>query len=266
LGIIGCGAIGEEVALYCARSMADRVEVSALFDIDPGKSGALNKKLPYSAATARSVDELFAMSEFIVEAASVEASAEALGLAVRSKKGILIMSSGGVIEKHELLDAARSAGIRVIIPSGAVIGLDGMKAASVDGIDEVILTTRKPTSGLKGAPYVVKNNIDLDSIDGEKLIFEGTAGEAIEAFPKNINVSATLSLAGIGAAKTRVRIVASSEYTKNVHEIEVNGRFGSFSAKAENYPLPHNPRTSHLAALSAIAALKGMLDSVSIGT
>jgi len=147
-----------------------------------------------------------------------------------------------------------------------VLGLDGVKAARLGAITEVTLTTRKPPAGLKGAPYIEEKGIDLDAIKDEELIFEGAAGEAIKAFPKNVNVSATLSLAGIGAEKTKVRIICSPKYVRNSHEIELKGEAGTFFIRAENVPSPDNPKTSYLAVLSALATLKGIASAVRVGT
>ncbi len=112
----------------------------------------------------------------------------------------------------------------------------------------------------------MRKNIDLDSIKKEKVIFEGTADKAVKAFPKNINVSAVLSLAGVGAKRTKVRIICSPGSRRNIHEIEAKGEFGRISVKTENVPSPDNPKTSYLTALSAIATVKGIIDGVRIGT
>ena len=145
--------------------------------------------------------------------------------------------------------------------------MDGVKSARIGEVSKVTLTTRKPPQGLKGAPYVVENNIDLDAIMEERVIFDGTAEEAVSGFPKNINVSAILSIAGVGPKKTLVRIITSPEYTVNSHEIEVEGAFGRLVSRTENVPFPDNPKTSFLAALSAVATLKQLLDeSVKVGT
>jgi aspartate dehydrogenase len=145
-------------------------------------------------------------------------------------------------------------------------GIDGLKSASVGKIDSVTLTTRKPPKGLEGAPYIMKNNINLSLIKEETVIFNGTAGEAVNGFPQNVNVAAILSLAGLGAANTRVRIVTSPDYTKNVHEVEIKSRSGVITTRTENVPSKINPKTSQLAVFSAIATLKGAVNTVKMGT
>jgi aspartate dehydrogenase len=126
-------------------------------------------------------------------------------------------------------------------------------------IKSVTLITRKPLKGLAGSPYLKEKNIDIEKIDKETLIYSGTAKDAIRYFPQNINVAVTLSICGIGADRTSVKIFTSPEYTKNTHEIEVEGEFGRLWTKTENVPSRANPKTSGLAIFSAIAKLKEMV-------
>jgi len=155
---------------------------------------------------------------------------------------------------------------RIYVPSGAISGLDAVKGAMVGTISNATLTTRKSPKQLEGAPYVVKNKIDLKSLDEPSLIFSGSAKEAVSAFPANINVAAALSLAGIGADKTLVQIIADPACKKNIHEIELEGDFGKLIAKTENVPSPRNPKTSYLAALSGVALLQRITSSLVVGT
>lgn len=266
IGIVGCGAIGSAITKYCSERLADTIAIKAIFDIDEKKAGALKDKLGVKVDIKRSLEDLVKSCDLVVEAASVETARLALNEAVRYKKDILIMSAGGLIEAEDLLGAAEKNGCRVYVPSGAVIGLDGVKAACLGTIERVTLTTRKPPAGLKGAPYIKEKGIDLDAIKDEELIFEGTAREAIKAFPKNVNVSATLSLAGIGAEKTWVRIFSSPKFKRNSHEIELKGEAGTFFVRTENVPSPDNPKTSYLAVLSALATLKVIASGVRVGT
>jgi aspartate dehydrogenase len=266
IGIIGCGAIGSAIAKYCAKNLADTVTVKAIFDIDKEKTEALKRELAGGVIIEQSLEGLISSCDLVIEAASVDAAPQVLRKSIELKKDAVIISTGGLVDKEDLLSSARKNGCNVYIPSGAVLGLDGLRAARLSSIEEAVLTTRKPVAGLRGAPYIMKNKINLDSIKNEELIFEGSASEAIKAFPKNINVSATLSLAGIGAEKTKVKIMCSPAYKKNTHEIVLKGEFGNFLIRAENVPSPDNPKTSYLAVLSAIATIKGIVDSVKVGT
>lgn len=266
IGIVGCGTIGSFLAKRIERDFKSFARIAGLCDIDPNKAKALADKLSKKRPIL-SLGKLIDKSDLVVEAASGSASAQICKKAVEKGRDVMIMSVGGLLGKSGLFHLAKNRGARIILPSGAICGLDGLKSAGAGRIKKVTLTTRKPPQGLKGAPYIVQNNIDLEAITGEKVIFEGTAKEAIRGFPKNINVSAVISLAGIGPNRTRVRIVTSPEYMVNMHEIEVEGDFGRLIARTENVPSPDNPKTSFLAALSAVATLRQILeDTIKIGT
>ncbi|MFA5255681.1 MAG: aspartate dehydrogenase [Candidatus Omnitrophota bacterium] len=265
VGIIGCGTIGSEMARACRTRLKDFIDLAGICDLVEGKAGLLQKSLKDNTPILK-VDDLINMSDLIVEAAGAKISADILRRAISGKKDVLIMSIGGLLGNESLLENARNAGIRVYLPSGALCGIDGLKSASIGRIDSVTLTTRKPPKGLTGAPYIAENNIDLSSIKKETVIFEGTAGDAVKGFPQNVNVAAILSLAGLGAANTRVRIVTSPDYTKNIHEVEIKGESGNITTRTENLPSKVNPKTSQLAVFSAIATLEGVVKSVRMGT
>ncbi|MCX5665853.1 MAG: aspartate dehydrogenase [Candidatus Omnitrophica bacterium] len=265
VGIIGCGTIGSEMARACQDMLKSSVDLVGICDLVEEKALGLQKSLKEKTPVLK-FDELIKRSGLIVEAAGAKISAEILKKAIAGKKDVLIMSIGGLLGNESLLDKAERSGIKVYLPSGALCGIDGLKSASVGRIDSVTLTTRKPPKGLAGAPYIINNNIDLSSIKEETVIFEGTASDAVKGFPQNVNVAAVLSLAGLGAANTRVRIVTSPDYTKNIHEVEIKGESGTITTRTENLPSKVNPKTSQLAVYSAIATLKGIVKSVRIGT
>ena len=160
-----------------------------------------------------------------------------------------------VVEKH---------GCRILVPSGAIAGLDGMKGAREGGITSVTMETRKPPRGLAGAPWIEQQKIDLDAITEETLVFEGPATEAVKAFPANVNVVAAVSLASIGPEKTRIKIYAVPGQKRNQHRITVEGEFGRLGIEIENEP-SENPRTGRLSYLSAIAMLRELGAPVQVG-
>lgn len=264
VGIVGCGVIGSELAQAIDKEIRE-AQLVALTDIDEKKSKELVNLLKEKPEIL-SLDELIKRSDLIIEAASKDLVPSLARKVIDQGKDIMIMSVGGLLGNEDLLDLAKKKDCKIYLPSGALAGLDGVKSASVGRIDSITLTTRKPPEGLKGAPYIIRNKIDLDAIIKETVIFEGSANEAVEGFPKNINVSAALSLAGIGAEKTRVRIIADPNLKRNIHEVEVKGEFGRLVSRTENLPSPKNPKTSYLACLSAIATLKGIVSSIKIGT
>ncbi len=265
VGIIGCGTIGIQLAGACQNRLRSKVELVAICDADEKKAKALNDSLKKRAQILK-IEALIKKSDLVIEAAGASISGAILERCIKNRKACLVMSVGGLIGKEWLLESARSGGIKVYIPSGALCGIDGLKSGSAGRIDLVTLTTRKPPKGLEGAPYLKTKGIDLSGLSGEVVIFEGSAEEAVKGFPQNVNVSAVLSLAGVGAKKTRVRIITSPDYSKNIHEVEIVGDFGKISTRTENVPSKTNPKTSGLAIFSAIATLEGITNSIRIGT
>ena len=154
---------------------------------------------------------------------------------------------------------------RILVPSAAIAGLDGVKGARVGAITSVTMETRKPPRGLAGAPWIEAQKIDLDRITEETLIFEGPVTEACRAFPANVNVLAALSLAGLGPEKTRIRLYAVPGLTMNRHRITVEGEFGRLAIEVENVP-SENPRTGKLSYMSTIALLRELTASLRVGT
>ncbi|HWP35885.1 MAG TPA: aspartate dehydrogenase domain-containing protein, partial [Thermodesulfobacteriota bacterium] len=206
---------------------------------------------------AADLDRLAAEADLLVEALAPAAVPDVVRAAIARKRDLLVLSAGGLLEQDALLEAARRAGIRVRVPSGAIAGLDGVKGAAVGGISRVTIDTRKPPRALAGSPYVVERGLDLDRLEGETLLFEGSALEACRGFPSNVNVAAALSLAGIGPHRTRMRIYAVPGQTRNVHDVTVEGEFGLLRIHIENVPTA-NPRTGRLTAQSVIATLREM--------
>lgn len=266
VGIIGCGTIGKELALACQKRFAEEVTLAALADADAARARKLQKELKPKPPIVP-MDRLIDRCDLVIEAASKAAAYEVAKKALSLGKDVMVMSAGGVIGKEkEIMRLARTHRCCLYLPSGGVVGIDGLKAARIGRIHRVTLTTRKPPQGFEDSPYVVQHRIDLKNLKGEKVLFEGDAAAAVKGFPKNINVSATLSLAGIGAKKTKVRIIATPHMLVNVHEVYVVGDAGSFYTRTENFPSEQNPKTSRLAILSAVATLERILKNVKIGT
>lgn len=237
-------------------------ELVAICDIDQKKAEKLAGSLKSKPIVA-DIDTAISISELVVEAVSTSIVETLLKKCIKNKRHLMVMSVGGLIQHMDLLGKLTA---RLFIPSGAVCGIDGVKAASIGEIKSVTITSTKNPEGLDGAPYIIRNKIDLSSIKDSKVIFEGSALEAIEGFPQNVNVSAVLSLAGIGPDKTKVKVVVDPKAKRNVHEIEVIGSFGRLTTKTENVVSPLNPKTSDLAVLSACATLKRLAGRMKLGT
>ena len=252
LGIIGCGAIGSDVA-KAAESFSE-IESILLYDIE--KSAEKNLANDITKGKDVEIETLLDEADVVFEAASQEAVQLYALDVLRRGKDIIIMSIGSLFDdgfREELEDTARKHHAKLYLPSGAVCGIDGILSASGDIIDKVTLVTTKPPKAL-GKKFKKRT-----------VVFKGTAREAVQKFPKNINVAANLSIAGIGFDKTLVEIVADPVATRNSHKILAHGRFGRLRAEVENMPNPHNPGSSYLASLSAIATLKRIINPIQIG-
>jgi len=266
IGIVGCGAIGSSLARVIISDFSDTAELASLYDSDIDKAYKLANKFHNQKLAVLNLDDLVNKADLVIEATKIEAAFSIAKKSISASRDIMIMSVGGIIKHYkELLVLAKDKNARIFIPSGAICGIDGLKAAACGKINKVILT-KKPPKAFLGVPYLLKQKIRLDSISDDTVLFEGNAFSAIRAFPQNINVAATLSLAGIGPEKTLVRIIASPDITQNIHEIEIESEAGRIITRTENVIHPDNPKTSYLAVLSAIANLRQILEPVKIGT
>jgi aspartate dehydrogenase len=184
---------------------------------------------------------------------------------IEQGKLFMPLSVGQLLEHWDLTERAKQTGARILVPTGALIGLDAVRAAAEGTIRSVTMITRKPPEGLEGAPHLVQNNISVQGLTEPKKVFDGTARDGARGFPANVNVAAALSLAGIGPDATRLQIWADPTVTRNTHRIEVDADSASFSMLIENVP-SENPRTGRIVALSVVAALRGLTSEVKVGT
>lgn len=263
VGIVGCGAIGRALlaAIQSGKlsvriaGVTSRTEKSARDFLSSFKSAPAYLSLP----------ELIAAADLVIEAAGGSVVPGLAREVFAAGKDLMVISAGALLDYPEVIAESRRTGCRLYVPSGAIAGLDGIKSACVGPIAHVTMTTRKPPNGLEGAPYLVQNGISLAGLTEEKEIFSGSAREACQGFPANVNVSAAVSLAGIGADRTRIRIVAVPGLKRNCHDIEVDGEFGRLHIHIENVP-SENPKTGKLTALSIIRSVQDVVDPVRIGT
>ncbi len=250
---------------------AGDVELLAVYDLIPERAEKLASCLAKKLIVAKDGDELLKNKhiQIVIEAASQEAVRQYAIKALTQNKDVMIMSTGALLDEdllQQMSNLARDKGRKVYVPSGAIVGLDNVKSAAIGRIEEVTLTTRKPPLSFQGAPFVERSKIDLSSVKKPTVLFEGSAREAVKLFPQNVNVSASLSLAGIGADKTKVIIIIDPAAKEIIHEVCVKGEFGELRTKTINKPFPTNPKTSYIAALSAIATLRKISGSIIVGT
>ena len=175
------------------------------------------------------------------------------------------LSVGQLLENWDLVTRAKESGARILAPTGALIGLDAVRAAAEGTIRSVTMITRKPPGGLDGAPYLVQRGISVKNLQEPQKVFDGTAREGARGFPENVNVAAALSLAGIGPDRTRLEIWADPALDRNTHRIEVDADTASFSMAIANVP-SENPKTGRIVALSTVAALRGLVAELKVGT
>lgn len=270
VAIIGCGAIGSTLAKAIDGGQIGEARVLWLYDLYREKAEALANSLKSKPKIARNVREICADKNvrLVIEAASQLAVEEYWEEILESGKDLMIMSVGALGDEKllkSIMSLAERKGRKIFVPSGAIVGIDGVKAAALGGVKKVILTTRKPPRALTSAENM-KRLSTLSRIKKPMIVFDGSAREAVKAFPANINVAATLALAAVGMEKTRVRIVVDPTIRKNIHEIRVIGRAGEIVTITNNVPFPESPRTSYLAALSAIRMLRNMTETLVLGS
>jgi aspartate dehydrogenase len=240
IGIIGCGAIGSLIA----KAFEDRLvkcDELILFDIKREKAERLQQSLHMTTRRVQRIEEMVeAKPAIIVEAASQQAVSQYASLITSAGIQMIVMSVGGLLDMKLEND-------RIHVPSGAIGGLDAISSVALAGIEKVVLTTRK------GPKTLDMNNKRVE------IAYEGNAQGAVALFPKEMNVAATLALA-VSPDKVQVRVLSDPEADKNVHEVTVKWRNGNMFFKFENDPHPENPKTSALAAWSAIKLLKDILE------
>lgn len=265
VGIIGCGTIGTSIIQAIRKKFHSRLAIAAICDHHPKKIEELKRKAHFKAVLC-DIDEVIKKSDIVIEAASAEASLEIVKKALRKHKKVLVMSVGGLLKGRGLESALKSTRGKLWVPSGAISGLDGLLAASEATLKQVKLITRKPPKGLLTAPFFKTRKFPKLNKNQEKCIFKGTAFQAVKYFPQNINVAAVLSLAGLGAKRTRVEIWTSKKYRSNQHEVVIESSSGTIRTVTTNKPAPGNPKTSYLAVLAAVATLRKIISNCRLGT
>ena len=260
IGILGAGSIGETLARAIDEGKI-RASLAAIADQDSARAQKLALSLKHSPPVVPH-ERLVDVSDLVVEAASQAAVPLVVPLCLARRKSVMVLSVGALLGREEWFRQATEQGTHLYIPTGAIAGLDAVKAASLGVIHRAQLSSRKPVAALRDAKFVVEKGIKLDGLKEDTVILEGPAEEVCRAFPATSNVAAALQLALGTSARLHVRILASPALQRNVHEIVIEGEVGTLRMSAENYPMDTNPRTSKIAALSAIALLRQITQSV----
>jgi aspartate dehydrogenase len=263
VAIAGLGPIGTRLAKALDEGI-DGLQLAAVSSANIEKHRAWIDRLSNRPATLP-IEALADAADIVVECAPSRLVRTIVAPVVSRGKTAVVLSVGALLENEDLIALAKEKGGQIVVPTGALIGLDAMTAAAVGTIHSVQMVTRKPLKGLEGAPYLIEHKIDIADITTPLKIFDGTAREAARGFPANLNVAVALSLAGIGADRTRVEIWADPTVTRNTHRIEVDADSARFSMTIENIP-SENPKTGLITALSVIACLRKLNAPLRVGT
>jgi aspartate dehydrogenase len=259
----GFGAIGRTVArrLDCGLDGLALTAVSAR-DTARAATAMVDFLRPVPIVPLARLGE---MADIVVECAPAALLREIAEPALARARIVMVLSCGALLDNFDLVDQARCQGGRLLVPSGALLGLDAVAAAAEGEILRAHMVTRKPPLGLAGAPYLEEHGIAVAGLEAAKRVFAGTAREAARGFPANVNVAAALALAGIGAERTTIEIWADPGVTRNIHKIEIEADAARFSMQIENVP-SENPKTGRMTPLSVIAALKKLVSPLAVGT
>ena len=266
VGLIGCGVIGSALieAIIDGQLPDARLVAILSTSISPAASRA---RRVLDTHLVDSIEALIAYKPNLVfEAAEHQAVRSYARTVLAAGIDLLLMSIGALADpdlRRDLTDLADQQGAAILIPSGAIGGLDVLRACQCQGeLDQVVLTSTKHPRALAGQPYILDRAVGLDNLDAPLTVFDGSAAEACLAFPKSTNIAAAVSLAGLGFDRTRVCVVADPDAERTVHSLEARGGFGELELTLHNYPHPENPRTSYLACLGAVAAVKNLQGSL----
>lgn len=264
VGIVGLGAIG----MHLARALDAGVpglKLAAVAVRDRDRAVAAMKGFR-DRPLVLSIEKLPRECDIIVEAAPAAVFEEVATAAIEAGCIFMPASCGALLPRMHLVERAKETGARIIIPTGALLGLDAVRAAAEGEVASVTIETRKPPGGLVGAPYLIEHAISLEGLTEAKLVFKGNAFDAARGFPANVNVAAALALAGVGPERTMVEIWADPGVTRNTHTIRVDAAAARLTMTIENVPSAENPKTGMITPLSILACLRGLTSTLKVGS
>jgi len=263
VGIAGLGAIG----LHLARALDGGVPGLRLIAV----AARDQQKAAANLARFRDPPRLVSLAELaeadvVVEAAPAAVFETVATAAIEAGRIFIPSSVGALLPRMHLVARAEHTGARIIVPTGALLGLDAVRAAAEGEVSSITIETRKPPRGLVGAPYLEQHGIDVAAVVEKTLVFKGNAYDAAQGFPANVNVAAALALAGIGPERTMVEIWADPSVTRNTHTIRVEAAAARLTMTIENVPSEENPRTGKITPLSILACLRGLTATLKVGS
>ncbi len=264
VGIVGFGSIGFDVG----KRIDQGVENFKLVGITSRTKEKILKKISSFKIKPEvlGLEDLCKKCDVIIDCAPKIAFKNILLHCLLNKNKLITISGSGILDNFESVKNANKYNTQIILASGAILGLDGLRAASEGEIFSVTMITKKPPNALKKAKFVLEKKIILENLSRSKKIFKGSASEGAKAFPANVNVAAAVGLAGIGPDKTSLEIWADPKLTRNTHQVFVKSDSSDFEIKIENIQSKENPGTGKITALSVIACLRGMVSSLKPST
>lgn len=263
---VAIGSLGT-IGLKVAEQLDQGIDGLNLSAVSASSVESAEKRVAHFSKKPKVVGlaDLASNADIIVECAPAAVFREIAEPAIDAGKKFMPLSVGALLSHWDLVEKARQSGAQILVPSGALLGLDAVRAASEGKIHSATMVTRKPPAGLAGAPHLVNNNIDIENLTEPKLVFEGTARDGAKGFPANVNVAAALSLAGPGPDNTTIQIWADPTVTRNTHTIKVDANSASFEMKMLSIPSSEKPATGKIVALSVIASLRARVSPLVIG-
>ena len=265
VAVAGLGAIGFEVAHALDAGAFSGLALTAVAakDLDRARERCVEfRALP----AVRPAGELADLADVVVECAPAAAFPDIARPALEAGRTLVCVSVGALLDHLDCVDLAAERGGRILVPSGALLGLDAVQAAARGDVQEVRMVTRKPPAGLDGVPWLLEQGIDVHAFGEPTRVFDGTAREGARCFPANVNVAAALGLAGVGPDRTRLEIWVDPTVTRNTHDICVEADAARLTLRIEGVPTEANPRTGRIVAPSVLATLAKLTSPLVVGT
>jgi aspartate dehydrogenase len=264
VGLAGLGAVGLEVARRLIDGAVPGLTLTAVAVRDADKA---RRNLPQigDMIALRTPTALAEDCDVVVECLPPALFREVAIAAIDRGRIFMPLSVAQLLDNWDLIERAKQKHARILPPTGALLGLDAVRAVAEGEIHSIKMITRKPPGGLESAPYLIEHKISVANLKAPLKVFDGTAREGARGFPTNVNVAAALSLAGIGPDRTKLEIWADPALTRNTHRIEVDADVARFTMSIEGVP-SENPRTGRIVPLSTIAALRALVSELKVGS
>ena len=264
VGIAGLGAIG----LVVAEAIDDGIENLELVGVTVRDADKALKKMSKfkNKAPVLNPEELAKVSNIVVECVPKAVFRDIAEPTLKAGRLLVTVSGAGLLANPDIIELANINKTQIVLATGALLGLDAVRAAAEGRVKQIRMVTRKPPNALKGAPHLIENDISVENLDKPIKVFDGNAREGAKGFPANVNVAAALGLAGVGPDETKLEIWADPELTRNTHSIRVDSDSALIEMSIENVQSQENPGTGKITALSVIACLRGMVSPLRVGT